>query len=200
MSPRDVYVRTNYIISNLFSKLAQMAAIKTVPNMGETINDIKGIKKMLPSVKLAMDNAIKFYNTMHSQNSDDVDGKIKEMLDQGYHHLFTVTTMLEMFAIKEDNQSNKIIYDDARESLIPIPVYTNILHDIIRTANTFEIENLRDMVKVKSKESSIETEYSTLLEKVMKDSNNIKNNYYNNHVNVSILSITKARAILDKMN
>jgi len=177
-----------------------MAAIKTVPNMGEIINDIKAIKKMLPSVKLAMDNAIKFYNTMHSQEIETVDGKIKEMLDQGYHHLFTVTTMLEIFAIKEDNRSNGIIYDEARESLIPIPVYTNILHDIIRTANTFEIENLRDMVKVKSKESSMEAEYSTLLEKVMKDSMMIKNNYHNNHVNVSILSITKARAILDKMN
>jgi hypothetical protein len=170
---------------------------ETIPDMSSIIKDTKTQKKLFSGLK----SAIEFYSSMYSSNHMELDDKIKTMLSTGYIFLFKIMSALELLIIRKENQSNKILFEEAMQNLIPIPVYIGSLHDIIKNANTIEAGSIFDIVKVKSKleeRDSMLEQFTKQSEKIIEDGLYIKNNCLNNHVNLTLLSIIKTNEVLKK--
>jgi hypothetical protein len=173
--------------------------ISTIPIMSQSIKDIVSTKKKILSViKPEMDTAIEFLNNVITLGDFDV--MIKALLTTGYMHLFKIMSTLELAIIREENQSNKIMYEEALQNLIPIPVYIGNLHDIIKTSTTTRMAYLFDLSKIKSnKDTEMESIYTRENIKANIDSDYIRDNCLNNHINLTILSIVKTIEVLKKV-
>ena len=173
---------------------------ETIPDMSSIIKDTKTQKKLFSGLKSDIESSIEFYSSMYSSNHMELDDKIKTMLSTGYIFLFKIMSALELLIIREENQSNKILFEEAMHNLIPIPVYTGSLHDIIRNADEAELVGLGDYIKLKTdkKVGEIEELFKVKREKLLANTMYIKNNLYNNQINLTILSIMKTNEVLKK--
>jgi predicted nucleotidyltransferase len=171
----------------------------TIPNMSQSIKEIvSSKKKILFGIKPEIDIAIEFFSSIIT--TSDIDIMIKALMATGYMHLFKIMSTLELAIIREENQSNKIMYEEALQNLIPIPVYTGNLHDIIKTHNANTMTLLFDLAKIKSnKDADMESTYTRHHMKAIFDSDLVRNNCLTNHINLTILSIVKTSEILKKV-
>ena len=170
----------------------------TIPNMSKSIKEIvSSKKKFLTCIKPEIDTAMEFFSSVIM--TFDFDVIIKTLLTTGYMHLFKIMSTLELAIIREENQSNKIMYEEALQNLIPIPVYTGNLHEIMKTHNANTITLLCDLSKIKSeKDADMESNYTRHHMKAISDSELIRNNCLTNHINLTILSIVKTNEVLKK--
>lgn len=180
-----------------------IAIATNIPNMSQTIKDIvSSKKKILANIKADIESTVEFLSSMYITDPSEFETKIKLLSTMGYTHLFKIMSTLEIAIIREENQSNKILYEEAMQNLIPIPVYIGNLHEIIKTATGTVTGNLFDLIKVRneSKESSrLETMYTIQHDKANSDAEFIRDNCLNNHINLTILSIIKTGEVLKKV-
>lgn len=181
-----------------------VAIATNIPNMSQSIKDIvSSKKKILANMKADIDSTIEFLASMYITDSSEFETKVKLLTSVGYIHLFKIMSTLEIAIIREDNQSNKILYEEAMQNLIPIPVYLGNLHDIIKTGTVNTTSNLFDLIKVKNesndKSHRMEELYTEQHEKAMSNTEFIRNNCLNNHINLTILSIVKTGEVLKKV-
>ena len=173
--------------------------VSTIPNMSQSIKEIvSSKKKFLSGIKPEIDTAIEFFSSIIT--TPDFDVMIKTLLSTGYMHLFKIMSSLELAIIREENQSNKILYEEALQNLIPIPVYTGNLHDIMKTQNATTMSLLFDLSKIKAnKDADMESTYTRHHMKAISDSELVRNNCVTNNINLTILSIVKTTEVLKKV-
>ena len=174
-----------------------------IPDTSSVFKEIKtklAKNKIVQSLKADMDATIEFLSQQYSsdQSLEETNAKIKVMLTVGYQHMFKIISTLEIMVIKEENQSQKIIYDDALQYIIPMPVYTGSLHDIIKNANEYELSAYATLSKIKS-EACIEELYTKIHEKALEEARYVKTNCLNNQINLTILCIVKSKEALEKL-
>jgi hypothetical protein len=174
-----------------------------IPNTSNIFTEIKtklSKNKIVQSLKADIDAAIEFLSQQYSsdQSLEETNTKIKVMLTIGYQYMFKIISTLEIMVIKEENQSQKIIYEDALQYIIPMPVYTGSLHDIIKNANEYELAAYKTLSKIKS-DACIEELYTKIHEKALEEARYVKTNCLNNQINISILCIVKAKEALEKL-
>jgi len=181
-----------------------VAIATNIPNMSQSIKDIiVSKKKILSTMKADIDSTVEFLSSMYITDSSEFETKVKLLTTVGYTHLFKIMTTLEIAIIREDNQSNKIMYEEAMQNLIPIPVYLGNLHEIIKTYTASITGNLFDLIKVKNesidKLQRMEEMYTEQHDKVNSTTEFIRDNCLNNHINLTILSIIKTGEVLKKV-
>ena len=172
--------------------------VSTIPNMSQAIKEIVTTKKKVSSsLKHEYEAAIEFFTII---TSSDFDTMLKSLSTTGYMHLFKIMTTLEIAIIREENQSNKITYEDALQRLIPIPLYTGNLHEMIKVANTSKMSYFVDLSKIKlNKDMKMEETYMVHYNKANTDSEFVRDNCLINHINLTLLSIIKSYETLKKL-
>lgn len=174
-----------------------------IPNMTQSIKDILSSKqKILANMKTYIESTVEFLSSMYITDSSEFETKVKLLTTVGYTHMFKIMSILEIAIIREENQSNKILYEEAMQNLIPIPVYIGSLHEIIKTSTASMTGNLFDLIKVKNETTEhkrMETIYTEQYDKVNSTTEFIRDNCLNNHINLTILSIIKTGEVLKKV-
>ena len=171
---------------------------QNVPSMSQSIKEIKMNKKLFLEIKTELDKAVAFLETMYSFDSDSIDVNIKGMLTTGYMHIFKINSMLKLLMIKEDNQSNKILYEEAASHLIPVSAYVGNLHEIMSLNSQLELSSMFDLAKIKTDKSELEDMFVKCREKAMANAVYIKSNHLNNHINLTIQTIAECYEVLKK--
>ena len=172
-----------------------------LPNMCDTLRTIKPNKKFIADVKNDIDSAIEFLNSMHTSDSMMVDRNIKNMTATGYTHMFTINAKLEIYSVTEENQSNKILCEEAKENMIPMNGFLGTLHDITRNYTVSENNMIYNVAKIRSKteETDVITSMIQQHDKSNHVENKIKIDRFNHLINLGVLSLIKTREILKKI-
>jgi hypothetical protein len=172
-----------------------------IPNMIESTRTVKSGKKFITEFKAKIETAIDYMNTQYSRDHTTTDTNIKNMLTTGYQHIFELNSMLDIHIIKEENQSNKILCQEARENLIPVHAFKGALHDLLKDHVAYENDAIHSIAKTRSSTSD-----SSIIDMVMQQyirgiemTQMLKNNGLINLINLTALSLVKTREILNKI-
>ena len=151
---------------------------------------------LLSEVKAEINTFIQFLETCYVSETDDLREKANDIITGGYGHQFKIRAYFETLIIKEDNQSDKIKYEECRDSKTGPSRFINIFGEIKNQIANFEIQQILDKSKIGHNSPELLVELLQLSEKNKKQFI-INNTYiYNNIINDIIMMLVNMINIL----
>ena len=160
----------------------------------------KPVKALVKGLNLQVNSSIEFFSSQYIENHEDLTSKIDLFLSTGYEYLNKILSYVEILGVKDDNQSNKFIYEDCYANCIGVAKSVNSFHELRITELTAKFNKLVDYSKIVSKRMDLAVKANEYMEDMLVEIRKQNVDIYNNYINQFVMSLVKITVILSKLN
>ena len=149
-----------------------------------------------------VDTSIKFFASQYIESKEELDAKYDIFLSEGYAHLNKILSYVEILSVKDDNQSNKFIYEDCYANCIGVTKSVNSFHEMQASERVAKFNRLIDYSKIVSTQHKFDLaiKANEYMEDILADIQKQNVDIYNNYINQFVMSLVKITVILSKLN
>jgi hypothetical protein len=155
-------------------------------------NQNSKIKSLRKELDLTIDFCSKQYV---SDNILDVN----TILTVGLDHFMKISSYLEIIIVNEENQSDKIIYEECLGNCISSTGLINALTDLSKNVMNNRLDRLVDYSRIKKDTPELAEEFKVNMDKLIEDGERNKILIFNHYINQYLMILVKIKELLKKI-
>jgi hypothetical protein len=177
-----------------------MAAL--IPNLSTFYRTelTKKPSELVKALSKEVTDSIEFFSSHYIDNPEQLSEKYDLFLSEGYTHLNKILSYVEILSVKDDNQSNKFIYEDCYSNCIGVTKSVNSFHELRASEVSAKFNRLIDYSKIISNRMDLAVKANEYMEDIVANIRKQNLDIYNNYINQFIMSLVKLSVILSKLN
>jgi len=162
---------------------------------------IKKPSELVKALGKEIEDSIEFFASQYIESKAELSAKYDIFFSTGYTHLNKILSYVEILSVKDDNQSNKFIYEDCYSNCIGVTKSVNSFHEMQATEHTAKFNRLVDYSKIISKNNvDLAVKANDYMDAILADVQKQNVDIYNNYINQFVMSLVKIKVILSKLN
>ena len=109
---------------------------------------IKKTNELAKALKKEVDNSIEFFSQHYIEKHEDLAAKYDLFFSIGYINLNKILAYVEILSVKDENQSNKFIYEDCYTNCIGVTKAVNSFHELQTSEVSAKFNRLIEYSKI----------------------------------------------------
>lgn len=160
----------------------------------------KKTSDLVKALSEELKKSINFFSSQYIIESSELDKKYELLLSDGYSHLNKINAYTEILGIKDDNQCNKLIYEDCNRNCFEVTKFINSIHELRGTETNVKFNRLVCYSKIVYNQPELTSKADLYIQNIIDNVHKETINFYNNYINEIMFSLIKISNILDKLN
>jgi hypothetical protein len=151
----------------------------------------------IKNLKIELDITIEF--CLKEKVVDDIKSNIDSVLITGLDHFMKIGSYLEMIIVNEENQSNKMTYEECLGNCVSSTGLINALTDLSKSVMNNRLDRLVDYSRIKKDTPELADEFKSYMDKLIQDAEQNKILIFNHYINQYLSILVKIKELLKKI-